>query len=122
MNYESIGGSHTNTFLRQVNAGVKSVVEAFADEDGRLNAEVLAIDRPQFKEALAKGLIWFVLHWACAFAWPDLLPFVQGVLNTDARNGQGEVEMMLYIHYQIEAARNKGEEPNIPSIVEGAKS
>ena len=58
----SIGGGHTNTFLRQVNAGVRCVVPNIGDTDGHLNAELLCVNRPVFKEGLL-GLRWRVFHW-----------------------------------------------------------
>ena len=104
--YISVGGSHTNTFIRQVNDGVRCVVaslKGMTDADGRLNADLMAVGRPNFKDVLENGMRWFVLHWGCVFAWPSLLPMVQRALNTQAFTGQGEVEMMLYLHSEAAA-------------------
>ena len=79
LKYVSVGGSHTNTFVRQVNGGVRAVVEVLkgmADSDGNLSADRLKVGRPQFKDALENGMRWFVLHWGCVFAWPNLLPMI----------------------------------------------
>ena len=122
LKYESVGGSHTNTFCRQVKAGVRSVVPTLADENGKLNMERLTIGRPPFLDACTRGMKWFQMHWATPFVWPGLLPFVQNALNTDARTGQGEVEMMLYMHQQRAQAIESGLEPNMDIIVANARS
>ena len=85
---ESVGGSHTNTFLRQSKAGVKCVVARLANPHGHLDGEALGANRPTFKEALTQGMKWFKLDWPCQYVWPDLLLFIQRTLNTTAQTGQ----------------------------------
>ena len=58
----SIGGSHTNTFLRAVKSGATSAVAALADEHGKLNFEALSLNRKSFKEACVSGLTWNILQ------------------------------------------------------------
>ena len=91
----SIGGSHTNSFLRAVKGGCRATTDKLADKDGRLNREQLSIDRPGFAEALERGLHWLVLHHQVADVWPSLLSFGQAALNTDAREVQSETEVLL---------------------------
>ena len=94
----TIGGSHTNTFLRAVNADVRAVVPELADANGNLNAEHLSVGRPRFAAALKSGLIYFTMHWACPYVWEAIVDVGQKALNTEARGQQGEVEIMLSIH------------------------
>jgi len=119
---ESIGGSHTNTFLRQVKNGVRCVVQSLADEHGALNAEKLCLRRPLFKEALDKGMKWYLLHWAAAFVWPQLLSFIQSALNTVSRGGQSETEMMLQMCDAAKAAIRAKQNPDWDRIVANAKA
>lgn len=94
----SVGGGHTNTFLRAVNASCSSAVQKLADERGVLNPEQLCIGRPTFREALEKGLKWLVIHWQAPQVWPELPHFVQSALNTHSSTQQSEVEVMLGMH------------------------
>ena len=52
----SVGGGHTNCFLRAVKAGCRSGVESLASPSGTLCAEALSCARPELKEALDQGL------------------------------------------------------------------
>ena len=112
----SIGGGHTNTFLRAVKAGCRSAVPKLADESGCLSSDKLCVGRQAFKDAVEHGLKWFVLHHDCSKAWPKLIHFVQSALNTDAREYQSEVEIMLAMHMQQEAACTIGREPDWTEI------
>ena len=94
----SVGATHTNTFCRQVKAGVKSIVKELADDSGHLNEEILSTGRPQFKHAMTKGLKWFQMHWSTPFIWPMLPTLIENALNTDPRTDKGEIEVMLYMH------------------------
>jgi len=91
----SVGGSFTNTFLRQVKGGVQAASEKLADPNGMLNIDHICIDRPALRDAIEKGLIWFTMHWACPQVWPQLPDLVQNALNTEARGQQTEVEVMM---------------------------
>ena len=77
----SIGGGHTNTFLRQVLAGVRCVVARLQDDRGNLSYDKLTQGRPEFKRALDEGLEWFIIHWPCEQIWPDLVRLVQSALK-----------------------------------------
>ena len=93
----SIGGGHTNTFLRQVKAGVKSAVNTLSDENGNLNAERLSIHRPKFCQALNTGMKWFNMHWAVPYVWPMLPHVAQEACNRRAASTQSEIEKMLQL-------------------------
>ena len=95
LKYLSVGGSHTNTFLRQVNGGVPSAVPGLADSMGNLNFDSLSVGRASFAEACKKGMQWTVLHWQCAFQWPGLPHLVQEALNLHCKKSQTEIEIML---------------------------
>ena len=112
----SVGGGHTNSFLRAVQAGCKSAVPHLADANGNLNAEELGVNRPAFREAVQKGLKWYVMHWQCAFAWPKLPSFIQSALNTEARGMQSEVEIMLHMHEQMQDSLANGKDPDWKAI------
>ena len=118
----SVGGSHTNTFCRQVKSGVRAVVQSLADANGKLNREELCLGRPEFKDAVDEGLFWFVMHWAVAFVWPNLLTMIQMTLNTVSRGGQSETEMMLFMHDEAAAAIAQGSEPEWAGIIAAAKA
>ena len=62
----TVGGSHTNTFLRQDIGEVRAVVAELSDTGetgGKLNYEQLVCDRPAFKSALGTGLKYWCGHW-----------------------------------------------------------
>ena len=90
-------------------AGCKSACPALADDKGFLNIEILGLNRPVFKDAVQKGLTWFVMHWGCPKVWPNLPRLVIGALNANAQGMQGEVEMMLFLHQQYVIAAEMGE-------------
>ena len=112
----SVGGTHTNTFCRQVKAAVKSIVPDLADESGHLNEEILVRGRPQFKQALTKGLKWFQMHWSTPFIWPLLPRLIENALNTEARKNQSEIEVMLYMHKLMVQQIEAGLTPNWSEI------
>jgi hypothetical protein len=104
----SIGGTHTNAFLRAVKAGCRSAVPKLADEHGNLDLARLTMNRESFKEACVKGLKWFVIHWQAPAVWPGLVKLVQSALNTHARGAQSEVEVMLDMFLQAQDAAASG--------------
>ena len=57
----SVGGGHTNTFLRAVKAGCPTPVSYLQGQQGKISASLLSADKPLFKQALSEGLNWFVL-------------------------------------------------------------
>ena len=116
----SVGAGHTNTFLRQLKAKVRAVVDALADENGFIDAEKITMNRPELREAVEKGLHWLVMHWACALVWPMLPDIIQNALNTDARSGQSEVELMLWLCGKQEEALLAGQSPDWKKFEEHA--
>ena len=108
----SVGGGHTNGFLRAVKAGCRSAVPGLADASGNLNPAQLSIDRPAFKEAMDKGLNWLVMHHQCPKVWSDLVHLVQAALNTHAKADQSELEVMADIGRMRDAAVAANKEPN----------
>ena len=91
----SVGGSHTNTFLRQCNAKVRCVVKSLDNGSGELSAEHLSVGRPAFAEALRVGIRFFMIHWQAEVVWADLADLLQDALNIQSRLDQSEVEIML---------------------------
>ena len=67
----SIGGAHTNGFLRAVKAGCRTTVKTLADKNGKLNMEELCCNRPAFRDAVTHGLRWFVIEWQAPTVWPS---------------------------------------------------
>ena len=59
----SVGGGHTNTFLRACKAGCTTPVASLASVGGRLNAASLAAGNAAFQEAISDGLNWLVVDW-----------------------------------------------------------
>ncbi len=95
LRYLSVGGNHTNAFLRAVKASCKTSVASLQDEGGRLNLAKLSIGQPAFKEAVEKGLFWTVLHKQVSVVWPKLVGLLIKGLNTSAQNLQSELEVMM---------------------------
>ena len=117
----SVSGSHTNTFLRATKAGCPTVCSEIADEHGRLSADKLCMNRPPLKEAIQKGLRWFVLHHECMQVWPGLIDLIQQALNTEARERQNEIEVMLSMHLSYTAQVKAGtKNPNWVQIEKAA--
>ena len=108
----SCGASHTNTFLRAVKARCPTPVEKLKDESGRLNPDKLCVGRQSFQEALDKGLRWLVIHRQAPLVWKGLVPCIQTALNTEARGGQSEVEVMKIMHSEMEACIKSGQTPD----------
>ncbi len=110
----TVGGSHTNTFLRQVLCGVKAVVKSLSDTGevgGRLDMEKLVVNRPEFKVALQRGMTFWVAQWQTAFIWPRLADFLQDSLNITAKLIVSEPEVMLKMNQMASAAKASGEDP-----------
>lgn len=116
----SVGGGHTNTWLRAIKAGCRSAVPELADATGHLSVDKLTIDRASLREAIDKGLRWTVLHHECERVWPELVDFIQKALNTEVREQQSEIECMLSMHHACQEAVAKGVEPNWVEIQKAA--
>jgi hypothetical protein len=112
----SVGGGHTNAFLRAVKAGCRSAVLELADASGNLNPDNLSVDRPTFKDAIEKGLIWLVMHHQCPQVWPELGHLVQAALNTHAKTDQSEIEVLLDIGRMRDAAVGQNKEADWKEI------
>jgi hypothetical protein len=107
----SLGGAHTNAFLRAVKANCRSAVAKLGDAKGCLSVEHLQAN-PEFGQAVELGLRWFVMHWQCCVAWPKLAKLIQAALNTRASSDITEIEVMLDMNSQVEAAIAGGKEPD----------
>jgi hypothetical protein len=116
LNLLSVGGAHTNAFLRAVKAGCKSAVPKLADENGNLDVKQLTVNRPEFQEACERGLKWFIMHHDTPQVWPGLVHMVQAALNAHAKNVQTEVEVMLDVHNMYETAITAGTDPDWKQI------
>ena len=121
LTHVSIGGGHTNTFIRQCKARVRCVIsgpdpERLCDENGHLDPDKIVIGRPAFKEALKTGMRFLVFHWQAAYIWPGLPDFAQQALNTTVQGQQSEVEVMLRLHKLASACVKAGTEINWSSI------
>ena len=91
----SLGGAHTNTWLRALRAGCASAVPELGDARGCLNAEELSAGKPALQEAIQSGLKWTVLHEQVEQAFPKLIPLFQSALNTHSSGQQSEIEVLL---------------------------
>ena len=91
----SISASHTNAFLRAVKAGCKSGCPDLQDSNGNLNMEEICLNRPELRKAIEDGLKWCVLSHEAVSAWPSLIDLVQKSMNTQARESQSEVEILM---------------------------
>ena len=57
----SVGGAHTNSFLRAVKARCPTPVPFLQGANGLLDPDALSAGRPAFQDALQTGLEWLVL-------------------------------------------------------------
>lgn len=89
----SLGCGHTNAWLRQNLAQVRSIVPALANEAGMLDPAMTGLGQPDFATAL-KGLKWLVFHWQLEDALPGIWEWVQRALNAVASCERGEIEVM----------------------------
>ena len=65
LRFLSVGGGHTNTFLRALKAGCITHCKDLKDVLGRMNPETLAAGRPQLQTALQEGLMWLIIDHRC---------------------------------------------------------
>ena len=61
LRFVSVGGAHTNSFLRALNAGCITHQKALQDVNGKLNAEKLSAGKPQLASALQEGMNWLII-------------------------------------------------------------
>ena len=116
----SVGGSHTNMFLRALKARSRTCVERLMDETGHLNPDKVCVNNKKMKEALDKGLEWTIVHRDAPKVWPNLVDFMQKSLNTDARGGQSEVEVMMSMYRMMQVAIDRQQQPDWKRITASA--
>ena len=92
LKYLSIGGSHTNVFLRALCARAPSTVKSLVDADGKLDYDRLTSGQPELKQACESGLRWLVVQAKVATACPQAIDFIQRALNTYVREAATETE------------------------------
>ena len=90
--YISVGGSHTNLFLRCVIARSFTDVKALADESSCIHGDHFMATQPELNEACTKGLTWLIIKDKANVS--GLKSFAQRALNADAREAQHETEIM----------------------------
>lgn len=117
----SVGSSHTNVFLRALKARCRTCIERLQDAAGRLDPDQISIRSPSLKEAIERGLKWLVIHRDAPKVWPNLVSCIQSALNTDARGGQSEVEVMMAMHSMMEAAIAAKQKPDWNRITQLAR-
>ena len=108
----TVGGSHTNTFLRQVLGEVPAVVAELSDTNevgGRIDYNQLVCNRPAFKSATETGLKYWCGHWQSVYIWPELPDFLQDGLNITAKLIVSEPEIRLKLSNMAAAAERAGE-------------
>ena len=93
LRYTSVGGSHTNVFLRCVIARSPTSVKAIADARGYIDSERLQSCQPELAEACSKGLTWLVIKYNVA-SITGMKSFVQRALNADVREAVHETEII----------------------------
>lgn len=93
MRYTSVGGSHTNVFLRCVIARSPTSVKAIADSCGYIDSERLMASQPELADACSKGLTWLVIKASVATV-TGMKSFVQRALNADVREAVHETEII----------------------------
>ena len=93
LRYTSVGGSHTNVFLRCVIARSPTSVKAIADARGYIDSERLQACQPELAEACSKGLTWLVIKFNVA-SITGMKSFVQRALNADVREAVHETEII----------------------------
>ncbi|CAK0889669.1 unnamed protein product, partial [Prorocentrum cordatum] len=93
LRYTSVGGSHTNVFLRCVLAKAPTTVKALADSRDNIDSEKLGALHPQLATAAKKGLTWLIIKHAVAKV-KGLKNFAQRALNADVREAVHETEII----------------------------
>ena len=119
----TIGGGHANVWLRQCNGKAKCILgkdSEYSDHARNLCPEKLSIGRPAFAEALKAGLKYRMIHWQGPYIWPGLVEFAQSALNTEVRQGQPELEILMVMQQLANATTNRGESISWPTIEEQA--
>ena len=115
--YGSLSCSHTNMFLRCVEASAPSQNPAFT-VDGKLNLDLLDAKDREFAKAVRGGLTWTVLSHRVRSRFPEFLTLVQSARNVSQQVGrvEHEVQVMLRIHKLASAQQRNGLEPSWDAI------
>ena len=116
----SVGSSHTNVFLRALKARSRTCIERLQDSAGRLDTDQICLRHPKLKEAVDHGLKWLVIHRDAPKVWTTLVTLIQSALNTEARGGQSEVEVMLSMNGMMESAVKANQKPDWKRITQAA--
>ena len=93
LRYTSVGGSHTNVFLRCVIARSITSVAEIADARGYIDSDRLLACDPELAEACSKGLTWLVIKSNVA-SITGMKSFTQRALNADVREAVHETEII----------------------------
>ena len=95
--YEALGGNHLCMALRSFKGAPHTVSDQanLVSQIGKIDLAKVTMGQPMLSEAIQEGLTWQVLHRNIHVHVPELLPYVQQALNYDAREGLGEVEMIV---------------------------
>ena len=80
----SVGGAHTNSFLRAARALCKTPVKQLQDQDGCIDLAALTAKDQNFKDAVEHGLIWTQIDAKVAEMWPSIVDIAQQALNAKA--------------------------------------
>jgi len=107
----SLGNGHTNGFLRLAKGKAPCPLEDLAPT-GRLDPEVLSQNRPGLKTALAKGLLWTVVHTGIFNRYPVLRDVSITALNNKSHQEVGELEGMLMMSRKSDSQILKGQKPD----------
>ena len=93
----SLGGSHTNAFLRSVlHKYHTDVPELQVDGCNRIDRERI-FQCPDLKRAADQGMTFTILSHVVEETWPSLPEIVQRSLNTRAFESQSEVELSAWL-------------------------
>ena len=80
----SVGGAHTNSFLRACRASCKTPIETLQDNGGRLDVARLSAQDANFADAVQDGLMWTMIDGLVASTWPAIVDLAQQALNAKA--------------------------------------
>ena len=105
----SFGGSHSNYYLRCVDARLHVPQKTIAPS-GYLDPEFLVSKHPQMESAIKRGLEWNVIASEVVEAFPDLIPLAQKALNTRGAGDVSEMEGLLTQFGAYEAMTARGED------------
>ena len=94
----SIGGAHTNGFLRVLRSRCATLVPSLQGEDGMIDATRIMEKDGHLKDAVAAGLHCTVISRNIVELFPTLPEVGQSILNAKAGCENSEIEVMLALH------------------------